>query len=1013
MESLRIRLLGGFSLALGGVPIAPPKSRKAQSLVAFLALHIETAVSREQVAVALWPDKEVAVARFNLRQCLAALRKECPSLSPFLLAPDRTTLCLDRGRVEIDVSRLSDATADFVCGPLLVGFNDEWLASHRARVNEQAIEALASASEGAGGAKAVRYLRQAIALDPYSEPLQRKLLQALGEIGDLVGAEEAMRRYRLLLHQEMRLEPSPEMEQEYRTLLCKPRPANVQRAPKQTHRLPVPLTPILGRGEEIKEIGACFAESRLVTLLGPGGAGKTRLAVAYGVEALEVWRHGVRFVDLGSVQNGEAVSQTVAQALQLSKRSGESWSDLCREFLRDRAALLILDNCEHLVEACADLTEMILREAASVRILATSRLPLAIEGERRFQVLPPGLPVGTPVENYRRYSALQLFEDRARSVSPAFSLRASNVNQVISICRELDGMPLAIEMAAARLGTFSLDTIEQRMPQKLTFLRSPSRSAPPRRRDLNSVIEWSFDLLSLDAQHLLKRLSLFTGGLTTEAASFLCSGRFEDALAELVNASLLRLDGDRYRMFETVKEFAEVQLTDTCDDIEALERAAEYYCRKGQEFHEFGPDQIAERFRPDLDNLRIVLQGCLRHRLTEAGLKLLLSSLPAFAALQLDGEAGSFLREFLASDSLGRKSPLRLRALARASIVYQSQYSDLERDEARRLTVETCRELKNVATEVGDRAALAEAQLNLGRIYLWWRADLAKSELTEALSICDDRTRPSILRLLGQHAYDAKDFELAEESFLKARECSQRVGNVTELIHSLGAESHLLREMGRTDEALQRLFEIEWILERRLDARTHAFNQLRFAELYLDRWDFESMKVPLEAAKAFFGASRKRLHGLLIDGLCRYLAAFTGDYPAVLAQFSDVVGELVRNGKLHPSAYWHGACVEFEALTLTLAKLGHVEEAHRMFGVAQSLRERDWAFLSPGVRRRWQQLAEHAGLDSSHSAFAEGKNLDPDEAFHAAQSFERKIASFLKYQPPCSTDTELSPPFAT
>ena len=297
-------------------------------------------------------------------------------------------------------------------------------------------------------------------------------------------------------------------------------------APRRTN-VPLQLTRFVGRQEEMGQIRRLLATTRLLTLTGAGGSGKTRLALEAATAALPEYEQGVWVVELAPLAEPALVAQTVALTLGVREEAGQPFEATLTRALADQARLLVLDNCEHLVEACARLAETLLRACPGLVVLATSREPLHIAGEAVLQV--PTLRAPDPhhvtdLAELERYDAVHLFVDRAAAIQPSFALTEDNATAVAQICHRLDGIPLAIELAAARVSALSVQQISERLEDRFQLLTTGSRTALPRHQTLRAMVDWSYELLSEPEQALLRRLAVFQGGCTLEAAEVVCSG---------------------------------------------------------------------------------------------------------------------------------------------------------------------------------------------------------------------------------------------------------------------------------------------------------------------------------------------------------------------------------------------------------------------------------------------------------------------------------------------------------
>jgi predicted ATPase/transcriptional regulator with XRE-family HTH domain len=357
--------------------------------------------------------------------------------------------------------------------------------------------------------------------------------------------------------------------------------------------LPTPLTSFVGREREIAAISdlmqaGCLPAGgcRVVSLIGPGGSGKTRLAIQVARLLTPEYRHGAWWVDLSSLRYPALVPDAALRALGMTPAPGQPTMQALISFLRERSLLLLLDNCEHLLEACAHMVAAVLQACPAVCVLATSREPLGVPGEQLWPV--PTFSVPAPdadldAESLLGYDAVRLFLDRARMHRPAFELTGDNAAQVAEICRRLDGIPLAIELAAARVRTMDLQDILARLQHRLRLLASTSALASPRQQTLRASIDWSYNLLSPAECLLLQRLAIFVGGCTLVAAEAVCmdGGLAEeqvlDLLTRLVDRSLVVAEGGRYLFLETIREYALERLIDTGAAEALRERHAAYF----------------------------------------------------------------------------------------------------------------------------------------------------------------------------------------------------------------------------------------------------------------------------------------------------------------------------------------------------------------------------------------------------------------------------------------------------
>jgi predicted ATPase/DNA-binding CsgD family transcriptional regulator len=405
------------------------------------------------------------------------------------------------------------------------------------------------------------------------------------------------------------------------------------------NNLPLRLSSFIGRGREVAEVETMLSDHRLLTLTGPGGAGKTRMAIEVASEVVDAFRDGAWLAELASLSDPDLVAQAVAQALGVREAPGRPLIGALLEHLEGREALLVLDNCEHLIDACATLADALLRSCPDLRILATSREALSIAGERTWPVPPLSSPDShdlPPVQDLRSYEAIGLFAERARAVVPTFELMESNAPAVARLCRILDGMPLAIELAAARVRVLSVEQISSRLEDSFALLTGGSRTALPRQRTLGAAIGWSYELLGKEEQVLLGELSVFAGGFALESAESVCSGEgieeheVLDLLTSLVDKSLVHVSeqgGDaRYRLLETVRQYGRERLQKSGTEPDIRRRHADFFLR----FAERAEPRIngkerelwLARLDAEHDNLRAALAWTQESVEAEMGLRL-------------------------------------------------------------------------------------------------------------------------------------------------------------------------------------------------------------------------------------------------------------------------------------------------------------------------------------------------------------------------------------------------------
>jgi predicted ATPase/DNA-binding SARP family transcriptional activator len=612
---LRIQLLGGFRVSLGNqeIPTIRWRLTKARSLVKLLALTPRHCLHRDQLIDILWPELDLNAAANNLYQVLYTTRR--------ILEPDGTHCYLQfqseelhlcpEGAVWIDVEAFRAAVsraqgsrnpADYRAALKLYSGNllpedqySDWAELPRQALCQeyQSLKlALAHLLERLGDyATAIETLREVHANDPACEEAYVGLMRCFALVGQ---RQQALRLYQLLkeiLRRELEVEPSHESTHLYQEILTGRFPPNkVSEKVRPLNNLPRQLTSFIGREAEITQIKKLLGSSRLVTLTGAGGVGKTRLALEAVEGLLEEYYQGVWLVDLSPLVDAQLVLQAVTTIFGVQESRDRNLTMTLLDYLHEKQILLLLDNCEHLIESCAYLAKQILHTCPKIHILATSREALGITGEVIYVVQPLALPDThrlPPLERILEYDAVRLFIERAASALPDFKLTETNSAPIIQICQQLDGLPLALELAAAQVRTLGVNQIAARLKNVFRFLVGGNRTALPRHQTLHTLIDWSYNLLSETERRLFQRLAVFEGGWTLEAAEALWGKGDENIynlLTQLITKSLVvaklqQGDVDRYLMLETIRQYARGKLEESGEAERVRDAHKGYFLR--------------------------------------------------------------------------------------------------------------------------------------------------------------------------------------------------------------------------------------------------------------------------------------------------------------------------------------------------------------------------------------------------------------------------------------------------
>ena len=647
---MRFGVLGTVSVWTGrGEPVRVPEAR-VRALLAHLLAHAGRPVTADRLIDDLWGDRLPANPTAVLQAKVSQLRRVLEDAEPggrelVVSDPPGRGYRLDGGTIDADEftalveraagaagarerARLLTEALGLWRGSAFADFGDEeFTRSAVTRLEErrlEAVEALAEARLELGEhAALVSELGELVDRHPLRERLRAAHMRALYRSGRQGEALESYEELRARLAGELGLDPGPELVALHRAIL-KQDPAL---APPPPGNLPAPVTPLVGRDGAVAQVRALVAGARLVTLTGPGGVGKTRLAVeAAGAPAGDL-PDGVRLVDLSALARDAPSARTricdlVAAAVELREEAGSRTPrdslDRLAEALRAKRLLLVLDNCEHLVAPLAGVVARLLRDAPGLRLLATSREPLGVAGEVLVDVPPLDVPPedappgGLAPEALLEFSAVRLLAARAAAAAPGFVLDADNADAVAAICRRLDGIPLALELAATRVRVLGARELAARLDDRFRLLASGRRDAPDRQRTLRAVIDWSWEPLAAQERAVLRRLAVHVGGCTLEAAEAVCSGdgvardAVLDLLGRLVDRSLVVVadgpDGPRYRLLESVAAYCAERLREVPGEDEAVRRRhARHYADLAERASLHGRDQVRWLARLDAE----------------------------------------------------------------------------------------------------------------------------------------------------------------------------------------------------------------------------------------------------------------------------------------------------------------------------------------------------------------------------------------------------------------------------
>jgi predicted ATPase/DNA-binding SARP family transcriptional activator len=838
---LEIRLLGRFEIK-EGKKIVGITSRPAQSLFAYLVLNAGTSHRREKLAGMLWPDSLEETARSNLRHALWRIRKELPAKpgAEYLLADD---LCLtfnasaeywlDVDQVErleegAPVDRLMTALAE-VQGELLPGFYEDWLVlarEHISSVFEHHMARLLSLLQAQQRwLDVMHWAERWIELGQKPETAYRALMSAHAAKGDMSKVAATYERCIKSL-QELGIEPSDQTNALYESLKLRrevPDAGPVVRQPekRRTERtnLPIPLTSFIGREKEVTEVVHLLEQNRLVTLLGSGGVGKTRLAIQASRKLLDSFRDGIWWIDLVGLQDGLLLPGEVARVMNLSENLGQPVTDALVSQLGAREILLILDNCEHLIAACALLVARLLSNCTNLRILTTSQEALDIFGETTLHVPSLSLPdMHSSAQDLDQFESVRLFLERAQVIQPQFRLSDHNSKSVVQICRRLSGIPLAIELAAARVKMMSVEEIASRLDDRFALLTSGSRAALPRHQTLRAAIDWSHDLLNGSEQVLFRRVAVFVYGFTLAGAEAICGyqdlkrGEILNLLGRLVDKSLVMAaqtssSTTRYSMLESISEYARQKLDDSGEAVELGNRHLHYFVDLAEqaEKHTLGAESVRyhKLLDEELDDIRAAMEWSIRSHQASMAFRL---SAALYYFWYNRSRSGNELQERL-EDALPfldgmERSPARAKALNAMGFLYWADVSTIN-------PLAGPGEALSIGNEPGDKLIIAQSLCNLGLIgitegryrdaYFFFKQSL---DLFEQLGFRHKEYLWS-LTFLGDVAFHLNDLDGARSCYEQSIRALRQLGERNFLAYAVRRLAQLSWYCGEYPTAVQ------------------------------------------------------------------------------------------------------------------------------------------------------------------------------------------------------------------
>lgn len=1050
-------LFGHLRARLADEPLA--LSAATGRLLAYALLHIDRSIPRRQAALALWPDVGDPDALGRLRRQLHALNELARSSGaahPWIAADRLTIQWNDAADYWFDVqefdacSRAADPAstgtgrdtaegvlsdleraAELYTGDLLEDWFDDWVLLERESRRSRFGQILARlvglyAQRGDAGAAADSAARL-VQLDDLRETAHRWLVGLTYAAGDRDGALAAYDECCRVLSTELDVKPMPATEQMAQAIRDRrppervlallrselPEAAGLLEAARRRlpHNLPEQLTSFVGRERELESLAEKLREDRFVTVIGPGGSGKSRLALELAEIALSAgaaatagdgtdqeapgpqFPDGVWWVDLASISEPAIVAHAAAAAMGVAEEPGEPLVDTLTRHVTSRQLLLVIDNCEHLRDPAAELADALLDAGPGVVVLATSRVPLPHPRGSRWPIPPLTLP--PPDETawpaaVIDYEAPRLFAARAAAVAPGFAATRENSGAVLDICRRLDGMPLAIELAAARIKVLSAAEVSQRLDDRFRLLTGGPRTAVPQQRTLRAMMDWSYDLLDQQERRLLQRLSVFRGGWTMESAEDVCrSGAAADGVADvlagLVEQSLVSAaigtEPIRYRMLETVREYASERLATDGEQDRFRDRHLQHFLALAEQADEAlrGPEQAEwlTRLEAEKSNLRAALQWSLGPGREEGAALRLATALRWFWYFRsyLD-EGRSWLVQAIEAE---RSAPegLRAKALNAAGTLAfrQGDFSAaLSHFERSRDLLERAGDVLGVGLVLGN---LGLATSHLGDMKA--ARSFHERSLAIALEHGDRRAAANALGNLGHLAIDLNDFDAAASYVERQIALERELGNAWGLAAGLAMMGRVAKSQGDYDSSRRLITESIALYEQLGDDGGAADVRMDLASVEKLFREYGRAQTLYEASLAAHRRANNRAGIATALFNLGSLWLERDDQRDLAASNALLADSLVLFAKLGDRLR---TCASLIAIGQTAAAGNHLERATRLLGAAERIREEagfdvrgvtDYEFYISEVR-------DALGDAAFEAAWAAGKAMTLEEA---------------------------------
>ena len=733
------------------------------------------------------------------------------------------------------------------------------------------------------------------------------------------------------------------------------------------HNLPLQLTSFIGRQRELVEVKQLLSNTRLVTLTGPGGTGKSRLALQIGEELLPSFADGVWLAELAPLIDASFLPQTIAGLFGLRELPNMPILNIVTDYLRAKQLLLILDNCEHLIESCARLSDHLLHSCPQLKIIASSREALGIAGETAYRVPSLSLPDHDQAtrEAVLGFESVRLFVERASAANPKFHLTDENASDVAQICRRLDGIPLALELAAARIRVFSTEEIATRLDDCFTLLVGGSRTALERHRTLRALIDWSYELLSIDERQLFRHLSVFVGGYTFEAAETVCLGLdVLNLLVQLVDKSLVMVDADvqesstRYHLLEAIRQYASEKLLEAGESQEARTRHMDFFLKFVETAEPLlnGPQELEwlSRLEMDYDNLRTALEWAMKNDIIIA-LRLGTALQPFWNRHGHVIEGHSLLSEAVArvkalppaqGNAAVERTAILVRALNAIGLLGFSKGDFLG-------AVQVFEEVVDLSRQIGEKRSLSQAL----------------SYLVNA----------SVYLGFGERGY-----ALAEEALRLARELGDKSLLGMALINMAGT---VAMEKGNSRTAQAYGEEGLQLLKEQGNQWAIAYALLGMGRFAARLGNYVEARSRFEDCLSLYAKLNDRHRTIMVQSEAAHLERRQGHIAQAKHFYRETILEWQNLG--HRAAIAH----ELECLAMVAKAQENDQRAAKLFGAAEILRENIGLPMTALERLEYEREVNdlHTNMEEARfvKSWAEGRTMSMEQAIALAIENER------------------------